>query len=187
MSICIINFSGRSNGNCHDIATVIAESVSAGHEAALLEMPHLIISPCGNCGYDCFRTATSCPFIEDDAKRLYDSICSSDMAYFIVPNYCDYPNAHFFAFNERGQCYFRKNEALLEKYLSVPKRFVVVSNTGKENFQKAFQYHVRENDGISGLFLAARSFDRSSIDGGLMESAEARRLVVDFALCRAPL
>ncbi|MCL2573918.1 MAG: NAD(P)H-dependent oxidoreductase [Defluviitaleaceae bacterium] len=47
MKICIINFSGRGNGNCHDIARFIEEQHIGEHEVTLLEMCDLDISPCG--------------------------------------------------------------------------------------------------------------------------------------------
>ena len=39
-------------------------------------------------------------------------ITDSDLSYFIVPNYCDYPCANFFIFNERSQCFFQHHPEL---------------------------------------------------------------------------
>lgn len=35
------------------------------------------------------------------------------MVYFSLPNYCNYPCANFFIFNERSQCYFQRQPKLL--------------------------------------------------------------------------
>jgi len=175
----IINFSGRQNGNCQAISQLIASCCPTGevqvHSFADLE-PH----PCGKCQYECFARDKGCPYLADGIYQLYEQITSSDLAYFVVPNHCDYPNANFFLFNERSQCYFQHKPALLERYLAVPKKFVVVSNTGRENFVQAFRYQVQEEQEPEILFLSAKAYHRVSIAGDLMTSEEARRDVVAF-------
>jgi len=148
----------------------------------LLELSDLTFSTCGNCNYECFTDKRDCPFIDDDVVKAYSAICSSDISYYIVPNYCDYPNALFFTFNERSQCYFQDEPNLLIEYLSVQKKFVVVSNTEKENFRHAFKYHVGEGEEVFTLYLSAKDFHKVSIEGDLMACEKAKQSVLDFVL-----
>jgi len=180
MRISIINFSGRHNGNCSDIAELIVQSKHAEHETARYDMSALDVTPCGKCGYNCFEDSTCCPYINDDVYRIYSSICSSDLAYYIVPNYCDYPNAYFFIFNERGQCFFRSSPDKLGQYLNTSKKFIVISNTGEENFRNILSDHISENSVLDILFLSAKSFGIDSIGGGLIGSAEAKQILEEY-------
>ena len=180
MKISIINFSSRSNGNCHNISKVVEKEYSDCHEVYLYEMSELKVTPCGKCDYECFDEYLSCPHIDDDIVPLYSAVCSSDLPYLIFPNYCDYPCAEFFMFNERSQCFFRNNNDMLEKYLSANKKFIVVSNTEKENFRQIFRYHVTENIEPDTLFLPPKNFNKVSVNGDLMDSTEAIRAVISF-------
>ena len=80
----------------------------------------------------------------------------------------------------RARTYFKRDPGLLERYLSVRKKFIVVSNTGRDNFVTAFRYHVPEGEEPDVLFLSAKRFGRVSIWGDLMESEEARKEVLGF-------
>lgn len=179
MNICIISFSGRKDGNCGSIAGEL-EKLYKGN-VKLYDFSALKITPCTSCGYECFDLAESCPYFGDPVFEIYDTITKSDLTYFIVPNYCDYPNALFFAFNERSQCYFQKRQDRLEKYLTAKKKFIVVSNTNRDNFTAAFMYHVEENTQPDILFLEARKFKKISIKGDITESEEARKIISLFA------
>lgn len=181
MKITIISFGKRKNGNCGNIKDELCRLLENGNEINAFDFSELAIAPCGGCGYECFDKAESCPYINDGVYSIYDGITGSDLAFFIVPNYCDYPCSVFFAFNERSQCYFQGQWERLEKYLSVPKRFIVVSNTNRDNFTAAFRYQINEDKEPETLFLSAKSFDKVSIRGDLMESEKAREEVRRFA------
>ena len=107
-----------------------------------------------------------------------DSICSCDQVYFIVPNYCDHPCANFYLFNERSLCYFQNSQDRLGQYLSVPKKFVVVSGTQAESFRTAFVQHTDSEPQI--LYLSAKNYGKRSIDGDIMDSSAARSVLGDF-------
>lgn len=171
MKLTIISFSGREGGNCNAIARQIEKQFES-EEVHIYCFSQLSLTPCGKCQYECFNERLNCLFVEDKTYEMYDSITNSDLAIFIVPNYCDYPNANYFTFNERSQCYFQGHEELLEQYERVSKKFVVVSNTGKDNFISAFQYQTNKEPDI--LFLSAKNYGRVSIKGDLMECEEAR-------------
>ncbi len=178
MKITIINFSGRANGNCSSIANIITRKF----EKECVERFNFCdvnVSPCGKCDYECFKEDKPCDF--DDVNRMFDSVMCADLAFFIMPNYCDYPPANYFAFNERSCGYFLKDEKLLDKYLAVKKKFIVVSNTVSENFEKAFSYQVEEGAKPDMLILDAKKFNSASIDGNMSENASAQKLVEDFA------
>ncbi len=179
--ITIVNFSGRKSGNCRAISKVIAASHYAD-ETSVFDFCDIKLEPCGRCEYECFGSEKQCPYQPDGVYDLYDRITRSDLAYFIVPNYCDYPNANYFIFNERSQCYFQHNEQLLDRYLSVKKRFVVISNTQTQNFTTALGYHIPEGEIPDILFLPAKAYHKVSIDGDLMTSPEAKKAVESFCL-----
>lgn len=63
--------------------------------------------------------------------------------------------------------------------MEVPKKFIVVSNTGQDNFREAFRQHTSEEPAI--LFLHARNYDKVSLAGDLMAAREARQAVEAFA------
>ncbi len=177
MASCIISFSGRKDGNCAAIARTLLGALAG--EARCFGFSALRVPPCGGCGYECFQARESCPYFSDPAFSIYEAVTDSDLSYFIVPNYCDYPCANFFIFNERSQCFFQHHPELLERYERVPKKFIVVSNTGQDNFTAAFQYHTGDAP-PEVLFLSARRFGKASIQGDLMDSPEARDTVLRF-------
>lgn len=173
--VTVLSFSARKNGNCSQIAHQIQNAIS---NANIFSFSDFKIQPCGECDYQCFRDRHNCPNIADMEYRLLDTICSSDMAYYVVPNYCDYPCANFFVFNERSGCYFQGREDLLERYLKAPKKFIVVSNSRSSNFEEAFKQHTDGAPEI--LFLCSKDFGKRSIDGNLMNSATARATLNEF-------
>lgn len=185
MKACVISFSGRAGGNCGSIARELQRQWELlGDEAAVYDFSVLSITPCGRCGCECFQARENCPYFDDPEAALCGAVAASDLACFIVPNYCDYPCANFFIFNERSQCYFQQRPELLERYLAVRKKFFVVSNTGRDNFTAAFRYHVPEGAEPDVLFLSAKQFHKVSIHGDLMGSPEAREAVLRFAAGR---
>jgi len=178
---CIVNFSGRRKGNCYDIARLIEQLLMTDHEVTLLDMCDLTVNPCGKCGYECFRENKTCPFCNDSIAHIYQSIYSSDEAYYIVPNYSDYPNAFFFIFNERSQGIFtHQPPELYEQYLRVNKKFVVISSTEEDNFKHTFSYHIQENTEADILFLSAKIFDINAVKDKLMDVEQAKQMVVNF-------
>lgn len=179
MTSCIISFSGRKGGSCSAIAQVLLEALAGRGGTAYYDCSALRLTPCGQCGYECFQGRELCPYSADPVFAIYDAVVHSDMSYFIVPNYCDYPCANFFIFNERSQCYFQGRPELLAQYEAARKKFIVVSNTGQDNFTAAFRYHTGDAP-PDVLFLSARSFGRVSIRGDLMESLQAREAVLRF-------
>ena len=109
---------------------------------------------------------------------LLDAVTNSEQTYFILPNYCDYPCANFFIFNERSQCYFQGRPKLLESYEKVPKRFVVISNTNEDNFLQAMAYHT--NDEPKVLFLSPKRYGKTSIKGDLLTNEKVVTDIVAF-------
>jgi len=177
MQTLIINFSGRQSGNCHHIGKVIQEiSQDNGNEVVFKEMYQLEISPCGKCNYECKR----CPYISDDIFDLYSLICSSKLVYYIVPNYCDAPNANFFIFKERSQSFFQNQPHLFEKFMQIKKKFIVVSNTEKDIFVKSFKFHVAKDKKPDILFLAGKEYKKSVIKDNLMLVEEVRLALENF-------
>lgn len=71
-------------------------------EAVLYRFSEFSIKPFGHCHYECFSPSGLCPQADDQEQALMEAIVRSKMVFFVVPNYCDYPCANFFAFNERS-------------------------------------------------------------------------------------
>ena len=176
MNCLVISFSGRKNGNCDNIGRIIQEYY--GENCKFFSFSEELIHPCGNCGYECFQKGRWCPYITDPEYGLMELICAQDLIYFIVPNYCDYPCANYFIFNERSQCFFQKNPEKSDLFDRIPKRFLVVSNTNTENFKAVLGQNVLTEPDI--LFLPARKFGKVSIRGDMMESENAKKAVQDF-------
>ena len=180
MKICIVNFSGRRDGNCHDIAKFIEQTLSGEHETTLFEMCDMDVLPCGKCGYECFYKDKNCPYAGDDLAALYAAVCTSDLAYYIVPNYINYPNAYFFIFNERKQGFFGHNPDLSGRYSETAKKFIVVSNTEEDNFKQILGRHIPKGGPADFLFMATKDFDKGGVRGGMMESEQAKTKVRGF-------
>lgn len=68
--------------------------------------------------------------------------------------------------------------SLLEKYESIDKRYIVISNTEKDNFIKVFNYHSSSQPQV--LFLSSKSVNKRSIDGDLLESQEIKSKILSF-------
>ena len=168
MSICVISFSSRKNGNCTKISELVSSLLP---EPKRYDFCDFEIHPCGNCDYECFAHDGNCPWIHDKEYEILDAITKSELTYFILPNYCDYPCANFFIFNERNLCYFQNNADLLNAYERAPKKVIVVSGTNEENFKTALSYHAENEPKM--LFLSAKKYGKRSIDGDLLTSEQA--------------
>lgn len=168
MSVCIVSFSSRKNGNCSQIGEFISTHFS---NVKFYDFADFTLNACGYCSYQCFNGGSNCPFFVDKEREILDTITNSTITYFIVPNYCDFPCSNFFIFNERSLCYFQNNEKLLDTYLQVPKKFIVISNSNLENFKTAFAYHTNDEPDI--LCLSAKKYGKVSIEGNLLTSKQA--------------
>lgn len=175
MKKTIISFSGRKNGNCSNIGRMLYQSEE---DSIFYDFSEISITPCTACSLECFKEGQQCPYRDDMVYTIYDSIMHSDMTFFIVPNYCDYPCSLYFIFNERSQCYFQHHPQLLEQYLEKRKKFIVISNTNQENFIKAFEYQSQKPD---ILFLSAKRYNKISIRGDLLDSLQAIEDIKNFA------
>ena len=178
MKRCIVSFSGRQEGNCARIAREAA-ACFPGDEIALFDLSAQPLRPCGGCRCECFADGRACPHIGDAEYPLLNALTHSDWACLIVPNYCDYPGALYFAFNERSLCYFSGHEALLERYGRVPKKFIVVSGTERAHFEEAFSQQTG-GEAPELLMLSAKAYGRSSVAGDLMDDPAAREAVRAF-------
>lgn len=106
----IISFSGRSNGNCDQVASFISTK-----KDRIVHFRELNIHSCANCDYECFNQ--ECKYRDDDIYALYESMLSYDKVILLVPMYCGNPSSLYFIFSERYQDYFMHNtdEAILQK------------------------------------------------------------------------
>ena len=168
MKTVIVTFSSRSDGNCSQIGNLIA---SMTKDPVLFDFSGFDVHPCGHCASECFSARGNCPYFDDKEYEILEAIMSSEMVYFVLPNYCDYPCANYFIFNERSQCFFQGKPDLLEAYLKIPKRSIVISNTNKDHFIQALAYQSDPDPEI--LFLSAKEYGKPSINGDLLTSKKA--------------
>lgn len=101
-----------------------------------------------------------------------DSIRCSDLVYYVIPNFCGMPNAVYYAFNERSVGYFNMDRARMNQYMAVKKRFVIVSNTESTMFVDSMRQQTTTDPKI--LYLKTGRYQKKSIAGDMMESAEAQ-------------
>lgn len=174
--IVILSFSGRKGGNCEQIAEFIAKY--SENSVNLYRMHEQTIRMCGDCAYECFVPGKECPHMADDERALLEQICNSDEAYFLVPNYCGGPPAMLYAFNERSVSYFAGHPERLERYMNVPKRFIVISSNQPETFRNAFLQHDRGEQKI--LWLSARAHGLRSMGTELLEVEEVQKQILEF-------
>lgn len=177
MKRLVVNFSGRRNGNCENVSKVIQEMFNMD-EVEIISFNNINIQPCTNCDYECFDNKENCPYYNDEIKNIYHKILESDFVYYIIPNYCGYPCANFFIFNERSVCVFSKEKELLDKYLQKSKKFIVISSSNQDNFKNVLQYQTIMAPDI--LFLNAREYNQRSIEGKLMDNEDAKNKVIQF-------
>ena len=177
MKVCVISFSSRKNGNCTQIGDFVG---SMYPDTKRYDFSNFKINACGQCSYQCFANGSHCPNAHDKEREMLDAITSSDLTIFVVPNYCDYPCSNYFVFNERSLCYFQGNESLVNTYLNVPKKFIVISNSNQDNFRTAFAYQTNEKPKI--LFLSSKKYGQKSIDGNLLSSPQAMEDLKRFVL-----
>lgn len=162
------------NGNCANISKFISNYYSSNISA--FEINGDVIQPCGNCNYECLRPGMQCPNTIEAYESIMDTVCNSDLVFFIVPNYCGYPCANYFAFNERSVGYFNMDREKMKKYMDVPKRFIIVSNT--EGFEETMRQQTNGEPEI--LYLKTRKYGRQSITGDILESQGARNELLEF-------
>ena len=174
MSCCILSFSSRKNGNCEQIGTYLQSMMP---DAKFYRFSDFSVVPCGNCQYECKEVSGGCVH-QDMEMTLLEAIVESDHTYFIVPNYCDYPCANFFIFNERSLCYFRADPNRLDRYEAVPKKTIVISNTNEVNFVTALQYHgIKEKD---ILFLSSHAYNKDSMSNDLLDVMQVKEKIWEF-------
>lgn len=174
--ITIINFSSRLNGNCKRISDFI-ETKYPSTLVKKYDFFKLQLSSCGLCNYECLKNEVCYKGFE--VKELYDDILNSELVYYVIPNYSDYPCANYFIFNERGTAYFSSDE-LLEKFLNVKKKFIVVSTSNNKTFKEVFEYQTIEEPNI--LFINPSKFNQKSIEGNLINNKSVRKLITAFVL-----
>ncbi len=146
--VVIISFSSRNDGNCEKISEYIRSLQNLSVKE--YRFTDFSIHPCGACRYECFENNRNCPYIDDMEYTILDEICASAFTFFVLPNYCNFP----------------------------PAQFIVVSNTGKENFVEALRQHTNDEPEI--LFLSAKCYGKVSIAGDILESEAAKADIRSF-------
>ena len=175
--IVVLQFSSRPNGNCSHIASYL-ENYYKTETVQIFTIDNNVVSNCGNCNYECLKPDVSCPNISSNQKAIMNAIIQADKAFFIIPNYCGYPCANYFAFNEHSVGYFNLDRNKQAAYTTVAKHFIFISNTEGNNFEAAVQQHVNGRPDV--LYLKTRKYQIDSISGNLMKSEQAQSDLNDY-------
>ena len=176
MNITLLNFSPRTTGNCAAICRQI-QNYYANTNIRLFDVCKYI-SPCSSCDYECLTPGVECPMLTEGQHDLMDAIRTSDLVYYVVPNFCGMPNSVYYAFNERSVGYFNMDRGILGQYMAARKRFIVVSNTESNIFVEALRQQTRTDPEI--LYLKTGKYKKKSTAGDMMDSEEARSDLLDF-------
>ena len=182
--VTILSFSGRENGNCGNICSEIAQFYMQTNMHSY-KIDRDSFPACGGCDYECLKQGLKCPVMTGEQTKIMDTLCGSDIVYFVIPNYCGYPCANYFAFNERTVGYFNRDTAKLERYMNIRKRFVIVSNSEGENFTEAMRQQTASEPDI--LYLKTGKYHKESIAGDLMTSEAAKADLRAFLMQEASL
>ena len=182
-SILLIQFSSRNSGNSSAISKYLTEYYTTETVRSYVMDSH-IAGPCGNCDYECLQPGKKCPNLTSAYVEIMDHICNADLVYFIVPSYCGYPCANYYAFNEHSVGYFNMDRVLMKKYMDIPKRFIVISNSEGDNFNSAMQQQVADKPDI--LYLKSGKYGKKSIAGDILDS-EAAKADLNAFLSTAPV
>ena len=176
-NIVLIRFSSRNNGNCVAITKYIQNYYAAENVSSYI-MDANTVQACSNCDYECLTPDKSCPNISRLQSVAMDAICNADVVYYMIPNYCGYPCANYYAYNEKSVGYFNGDRALMRKYTEVPKRFIIISNTEGANFENLINQQGR---GLSDIiYLKTSQYGKRSTAGDIMESDAAQSDVGAF-------
>ncbi|QSX06480.1 flavodoxin family protein [Sedimentibacter sp. zth1] len=166
MKIVIVNFSGKlKNGNGEKISLYI-KKLLCKNEVQIINFKQLNINSCNMCNYECFEKMSSCRYIDDDIKFVYDSLINADYNIYIIPIYSDYPCSNYFAFRERSQCYF--DEVIYNKYSVIRKSFIIIGNSGFENTYNIVHNDYKDINRDSFLQLSSNKYSTKSINGDLI-------------------
>lgn len=117
-----ISFSGRSNGNCCDIAHHLMR-----RKDKLVLFKDISYNACSKCEYECFNGV--CKYRNDDIYKLIQLALSYKSIVLIVPMYCSNPSALYFIFLERMQDFFNNNT---DKWDMFVKKVRIIAIFGSE-------------------------------------------------------
>lgn len=166
--VVILNFSPRNDGNCGRVCEFVADH----YKRTNVCLHHVQMTPCSGCNYECLTPGVSCPQVSQHQKEVMDAVCNSDIVYFVVPNFCGYPCANYFSFNERTVGYFNLDRELTNRYMAVKKRFIMISNSEGDNFKNAMSQQTKEEPVM--FYLKSGKYKKRSTAGDIMDSEEAR-------------
>ena len=167
--VTILNFSGRDNGNCAEVADRIVNTFTNTDVCSYLISS--IYDPCNNCDYQCLKPGETCPKLSDNQRKLMDRVLASDLVYYIIPNYCGIPCANYHAFNERNVGYFNGDRSAMGRFMNLEKRFVMISNTESPAFEAVIKQQCTSE--ARTLYLKSSKYNKNSIAGDMMTSQEA--------------
>lgn len=170
-SVAIISFSPRNNGNCAKISEYLSNHYMQTNVRSY-SVNAENYKPCSGCNYECLTPGAVCPARTPYQMEVMDAVKDSDLVYMIVPNFCGHPCANFYAFNERCIGYFNGDRAVMNQYMSVPKRFIVISNTESDTFKAVMKQQTNGEPDI--LYMKTGKYKKRSTAGDILDSEDAK-------------
>ena len=168
MNISIIDFSGRNGqGNCWKIAKYIYNKLSFNNHISLIKYSNLNIKGCSKCNYSCLNPNVFKCDNPDETNDVYLQVNQSDIAFYIIPIYSDYPCSNYFIFKERSQATV---DLHMKNYNKIKKCFIFIANTGEKNIKNV----VEDEPGVNNvaLILSTNEFNTKGFYGDLVEKSE---------------
>ena len=141
-NVVILNFSPRIDGNCGKISDFLFDF----HNRTNVSAYHIDFTPCRGCNYECLTPGAVCPLVDQQQKEVMQAA-------------------------ERKVGFFNGDRALTQKYMSIEKKFIVVSNTEGDNFRNALQQQTSAEPEI--LYLKTGKYKKRSTAGDILDSQEA--------------
>ena len=164
--VTILNFSDRINGNCAAVAEAIEHLYNRENVMIVRVSDHF--KPCSGCDYECLRNGSRCPAVDREMDAIMEAICTCDITYYVIPNFCGVPCANYYAFNERSVGWFDGSKVKMDRYLSANKRFVFITNSMPDAFQDVIKHQC--TGAAEVLQLASRKYSKRSSDGDILDS-----------------
>lgn len=181
MKTLAVAFSARSEGNCARLSRYCLDKLKEqGWQTELLNAYDLAITPCSHCDYECFANK-DCP-VNDDVPMIYEKCREADALIFAIPDYGGHLSALYFTFAQRGQFEFKKFNNFDEEFFR-KLNFIIIGNLsagGDMALHEALYDFANRSFWPETILFSAREYDRSSLEGDLIESPDVKKRLDRF-------
>lgn len=176
MKIAIVNFSGRNNaGNCSRISEYLREKLTYDNDVLVIKYSDYDIKSCSKCDYSCLNPNCHRCNNLDETNLVYNLIGKSDLVFFLLPIYSNYPCSNFFIFKERSQSVIGN---IMTNYNNTKKSFIFIANTGLNNLINIV--NDESNAFNDFLILSTQAYKTKGFYGDLIDKKECIEKIDDY-------